>query len=29
VIDSCHVWRKDGPYVKSLMAASQRDQKGT
>ncbi len=23
VIDSCHVWRKDGPFVKSLVAASQ------
>ncbi len=21
VIDSCHLWRKDGPYVKSLIAA--------
>ena len=29
LLDSCHVWRKDGPYVKSLVAASERDQKGT
>jgi hypothetical protein len=24
VIDSCHVWRKDGPYVQSLIAAAGR-----
>ncbi|MBU1206996.1 MAG: DUF2889 domain-containing protein [Proteobacteria bacterium] len=28
VIDSCHVWRKDGPYVKSLAAATAREKKG-
>jgi hypothetical protein len=29
VIDSCHVWRKDGPYVKSLAAAWERENKRT
>jgi hypothetical protein len=28
VIDSCHVWRKDGPHVKSLAAALEREEKG-
>ena len=28
VIDSCHVWRKDGPYVKSLAAATAWEKKG-
>jgi hypothetical protein len=28
VIDSCHVWRKDGPHVKSLAAALEREKKG-
>ena len=28
VIDSCHVWRKDGPHVKSLAAALERKKKG-
>ena len=27
VIDSCHVWRKDGPYVKSLAAALEKENK--
>jgi hypothetical protein len=26
-IDSCHVWRKDGPYVKSLAAAWEKEKK--
>jgi hypothetical protein len=29
VIDSCHVWRKDGPYVKSLVAAWERETQRT
>ncbi len=28
VIDSCHVWRKDGPFVQSLMAAGEHERKG-
>ncbi len=28
VIDSCHVWRKDGPYVQSLIAAMGKGKKG-
>jgi len=28
VIDSCHVWRRDGPYVRSLIAAMEKDKKG-
>ena len=28
VIDSCHVWRKDGPYVQSLIAAQGKGGKG-
>ncbi len=28
VIDSCHVWRRDGPYVKSLIAAGAKEKKG-
>ncbi|HYB20994.1 MAG TPA: hypothetical protein VEH09_08685, partial [Thermodesulfobacteriota bacterium] len=24
VIDSCHVWRKDGPYVQALIAAKEK-----
>jgi hypothetical protein len=29
VINSCHVWRQDGPYVQSLIAAMDREKKGT
>jgi hypothetical protein len=29
VIDSCHVWRKDGSYVKSLTAAWEKENKRT
>ncbi len=28
VIDSCHVWRKDGPYVQSLIATKAKGEKG-
>lgn len=28
VIDSCHVWRKDGPYVRSLAALIKEKEKG-
>jgi len=28
VVDSCHVWRKDGPYVRSLMATMEKEKKG-
>lgn len=28
VIDSCHVWRRDGPYVKSLAAALEKEKIG-
>jgi len=28
LIDSCHVWRKDGPYVRSLAAAMTAEDKG-
>ena len=28
VIDSCHVWRKDGPYVQSLIAAMEKAKRG-
>jgi len=29
VINSCHVWRRDGPYVQSLIAAMEREKRGT
>ena len=29
VIDSCHVWRKEGPYVKSLITAREKEEKRT
>lgn len=28
VIDSCHVWRKDGPYVRSLAETTAKEKKG-
>ena len=28
VLDSCHVWRKDGPYVRSLFAQMDKEKKG-
>jgi hypothetical protein len=28
VLDSCHVWRKDGPYVRSLSAEMEKGKKG-
>ena len=28
VIDSCHVWRRDGPYVRSLIAAGANEKRG-
>ena len=28
VLDSCHVWRKDGPYVRSLFAEMEKGKKG-
>jgi hypothetical protein len=28
VLNSCHVWREDGPYVRSLMAALEKGKKG-
>ncbi|MBI5967231.1 MAG: DUF2889 domain-containing protein [Deltaproteobacteria bacterium] len=28
VMDSCHVWRKDGPYVRSLMTIMEKERKG-
>ena len=29
VLDSCHVWRRDGPYVRSVIAAVEKDKRGT
>jgi len=28
VIDSCHVWRRDGPYVRSLTATMEKEKEG-
>jgi len=28
VLDSCHVWRRDGPYVRSVIAAMEKDKRG-
>jgi hypothetical protein len=28
LINSCHVWRKDGPHVQSLIAAREKEEKG-
>ena len=29
VLDSCHVWRRDGPYVRSVTAAMEKEKRGT
>jgi hypothetical protein len=29
VLDSCHVWRRDGPYLCSVIAAMEKDKRGT
>ena len=29
VLDSCHVWRRDGPYVRSVIAAMEKEKRGT
>ena len=29
VLDSCHVWRRDGPYVRSVIAAREKEKRGT
>jgi hypothetical protein len=29
VLDSCHVWRRDGPYVRSVITAMEKEKRGT
>ena len=29
VLDSCHVWRRDGPYARSVIAAMEKEKRGT